>query len=104
MFAVDVTGRVYALDAETGAVRWDHALNDPSPFSPPLLTDEHVLVPTNSGTLYAVDPRSGHLVLRVDAGGSFLRGLADAGDVLVAVTGVGDAADGRVRRGPGRRR
>ena len=69
VFAVDVTGRVYAFDAETGAPLWDHALNDPSQFSPPLLTSEHVLVPSDSGTLYAIDRRSGHLVGRVDAGG-----------------------------------
>jgi outer membrane protein assembly factor BamB len=92
VFAVDVTGRVYAFDAETGANLWDHALNDPSQFSPPLLTDEHVLVPTDSGTLYAVDRRSGHLVWRVDGGGTFLRGLSDAGDLLVGVTGFDNAA------------
>jgi outer membrane protein assembly factor BamB len=92
VFAVDVAGRVYAFDAETGAALWDHALNDPSPFSPPLLTDDHVLVPTNSGILYAVDRRSGDLVWRVGAGRVFLRGLADAGDLLVGVAGLDDAA------------
>ena len=91
VFVVDVTGRVYGLDAETGTQRWDQALNDLSPLTPPVLTDQHLLVPADSGDLYAVDPRTGHLVYRVDAGGSFLRGLADAGDVLVAVTGVEDA-------------
>ena len=91
VFVVDGTGRVYGLDAETGIQRWDQALNDLSPLTPPVLTDQHLLVPTNSGELYAVDPRTGHLVYRVDSGGSFLRGLADAGDVLVAVTGVEDA-------------
>jgi outer membrane protein assembly factor BamB len=91
VFVVDVTGRVYGLDAETGALLWDQALNDASPLTPPVLTDEQLLVPSNSGELYAVDPRTGHLVFRVDAGAPFLRGLADAGDVLVAVTGVGDA-------------
>jgi outer membrane protein assembly factor BamB len=92
VFAVDVTGRVYAFEAETGAALWDHALNDPSHFSPPLLTDDHVLVPTDSGTVYAVDRRSGHLVFRVDGGGTFLRGLADAGDLLIAIRGFENAA------------
>jgi outer membrane protein assembly factor BamB len=86
-----VTGRAYGLDAETGAVLWDQALNDPSPLTPPVLTAAHLLVPTNSGSLYAIDRRTGHLAFRIDAGGAFLRGLADAGDVLVAVTGVEDA-------------
>jgi outer membrane protein assembly factor BamB len=91
VFAVDVTGRVYAFDAETGAARWDHALNKVSQSSPPLLTHDHVLVPTDSGTLYAVDRGSGRLVWRVDGGTSLLRGLADAGEVLVGVTGAHDA-------------
>ncbi|MDQ4107731.1 MAG: PQQ-binding-like beta-propeller repeat protein [Actinomycetota bacterium] len=91
VFAVDVTGRVYAFDAETGAGLWDHALNAVSQSSPPLLTDDHVLVPTDAGTLYAVDRRSGHLIWSVDPGRAFLRGLADAGDLLVGVTGAGDA-------------
>jgi outer membrane protein assembly factor BamB len=91
VYAVDVTGRAYGLDAETGTVLWDHALNDPSPLTPPVLTDAHLLVPTNSGSLSAIDRRTGHLVFGIDAGEAFLRGLADAGDVLVAVAGVGDA-------------
>lgn len=91
VFAVDGTGRVYALDAETGAERWDHALNDPATASPPLLTDDHVLVPTGSGILYAIDRETGHLVFETSAQGSLLRGLADAGELLVAVSGVGDA-------------
>jgi len=91
VFAVDVTGRVYALDAETGAELWDHALNEASQLSPPVLTADQVLVPTNSGMLHAVDRRTGHLVFRVDSGGSLLRGLADAGNVLIGVTGIGNA-------------
>jgi outer membrane protein assembly factor BamB len=92
VFAVDVTGRVYAFDAETGAALWDHALNDPSQFSPPLLTDDQILVSTDSGTLYAVDRGSGHLVWRAHGGGTFLRGLSDAGDLLVGVRGLDNAA------------
>lgn len=93
VYVVDVTGRVYSLDAETGEIRWDHALNDPSPVSPPLLTPEHVLVATDSGTLSAIDRDAGHLVWEVDATErGFLRGLADAGGSLVAVAGSDDAA------------
>ena len=91
VYAVDVTGRAYGLDAETGTELWDHALNDPSPLTPPVLTDAHLVVPANSGSLYAIDRRTGHLAFQIDGGGVFLRGLADAGDVLVAVSGVDDA-------------
>jgi hypothetical protein len=55
------------------------------------LTEEHVLVPANSGTLYAVDRTSGHLVSRFETDQTLLRGLADGGDVLVAVAGFEDA-------------
>jgi outer membrane protein assembly factor BamB len=91
VFAVDVTGRVYAFDAETGLPLWDHASNTVSQSSPPLLTDDDVLVPTDAGTLLAIDRTSGHLVWRVDGRKVFLRGLADAGDLLVGVTGADDA-------------
>ena len=89
VFAVDLTGRAYAFDAESGALLWDHALNDPSRFSPPLLADGQLLVPTDSGTLSAIDTETGHLV----GGGrraDFLRGLADAGDRIVGATGFDD--------------
>lgn len=91
VFVVDVTGRVYALAAETGAELWDHALNDPAPAAAPLLTEDHVLVPTDSGIVSAVDRETGHLVSRSRDQGSFLRGLADAGDRLVGVTGFDNA-------------
>ncbi len=91
VFAVDETGRAYALDAETGEQLWDFALNDSSPVSPPLLTDRHVLVPTDSGTLYALDRARGHLVWRSAPVARLLRGLADGGDVLVGVSGLDDA-------------
>jgi outer membrane protein assembly factor BamB len=88
VFAVDVTGRAYAFDARTGAPLWDHPLNDPSRFSPPLLADGQLLIPTDSGTLSAIDTATGHLRWTVDAGADFLRGLADAGEQLVAATGI----------------
>lgn len=102
VFVVDVTGRVYALDAETGAPLWDQALNDPSQFTPPLLTSEHILVPSDSGTLYAVDRRTGRLVWRIDGGGRFLRGMSDGGDVLVGVTGFENATLVAFGADPGR--
>jgi outer membrane protein assembly factor BamB len=92
VIAVDATGRVYAFDAETGAELWDHALNDASSLSPPVLTEDHVLVPSDAGVLYAVDRSTGHLASRVDTGLPFLRGLADAGETLIGVARRGDAA------------
>ena len=92
IYVVDVTGRAYALDAATGEIRWDHALNDPSPVSPPVVAADDVLIATDSGTLDAIDRATGHLVWRVDATGrGSLRGLAEADDALVAVAGTDDA-------------
>jgi outer membrane protein assembly factor BamB len=99
--AMDVSGRVYGLDAETGALRWDQALNDASLQALPVATGEHVLVPTDSGTLTAVDLATGHVAWRVDAGASLLRGLADAGEVLVGVTGFDEAGVVAFARGQG---
>jgi outer membrane protein assembly factor BamB len=90
VFAVDGSGRVFAFDAETGAVLWDFALNDAAPGVPPLLTDRYLLVPASSGVLSAVDRQTGHLAWRTSPAGLGLRGLADAGDVLVAVAELSD--------------
>lgn len=102
VFVVDVTGRVYAFDAETGDPQWDFALNDPSRYSPPLLTDDHVLVSTDSGRLSAIDRASGHLVWEGESGGTFLRGVSDAGDLLVGVMGFENAAMVAFGADPGR--
>jgi outer membrane protein assembly factor BamB len=91
VFAVDVTGRVFAFDARSGVTEWDHALNDTSSLSTFLVTPEHVLVTTDAGVVHAIDRGTGHLRSSLDVGGSFVRGLADAGEVLVAVDGVEDA-------------
>lgn len=100
VIAVDVTGRVYGLDASTGEIRWDHALNGTSLLSLGLLAGDQVLVPTDDpGSVAAIEVETGHLVWRVNASASLVRGLADAGDVLVAVTGFDDA--GLVAFGPG---
>jgi outer membrane protein assembly factor BamB len=92
VYAVDVTGRVYALEAATGVIRWDFALNDPSSISPPIVATGQVFVPTDSGGLDAINAETGHLLWRLEATGrGFLRGLADAGDTIVAVAGFDDA-------------
>ena len=101
VFAVDVTGRVYAFDAETGAALWDHALNDPSQFSPPLLADDHILVSTDSGTLYAVDRRSGDLVWRDRRRRNLPPGLVGRGRPSGRCHGFQERSAGRVRGGPG---
>ena len=90
VFAVDGSGRAFAFEAETGAVLWDFALNDAAPGVPPLLTDRYLLVPASSGVLFAVGRRTGHLAWRTSPAGLGLRGLADAGDVLVAVAELSD--------------
>ena len=91
VFVVDVAGSVHAIDAETGAEVWDFALNDLT-RSPLLVAGSQVLVASDSGTLAALDRRSGHLVWRSPNAGDFLRGLADAGDTIVAVAGGSDAS------------
>ena len=89
--ALDASGRVYALDLGSGRIRWDHALNDASVLSVPVVAEDQVLVPSDSGTVHALDLAEGTLVWRLDVGAPLVRGLADAGDVLVAVTGFDDA-------------
>lgn len=65
-------GRVYALDARTGAVRWSFATTDHVYSSPALLEDARgsvraVVVGSTDGSVYALSP-AGRLQWRYDTG------------------------------------
>jgi outer membrane protein assembly factor BamB len=85
VIAADIGGQVYRFDAADGARAWDHALNVPVLRSSPVLLDEHVLVASQDGDLFAVERDSGDLVWRGSAGAGVLRTPAVVGDLVVGV-------------------
>ena len=72
-----------------------------STFGPPVLTGDQVLVPANSGTLYAVDRASGHLVSRIETGETLLHAGSPTAATSSLIAGFEDPpalAFGEIRR------
>jgi outer membrane protein assembly factor BamB len=76
-----VPGRLVALNAETGAIRWFRALPSPSESSP-LIDRGRVFFGSQSGTVYALDDSNGHLLWTYHASGSVKASLTLSGGIL----------------------
>lgn len=96
-------GNIYALDAETGDVRWTVETESPVATTP-ALTDETAFVGTQDGSAYAIDRRSGETrwtaTVADDGGVRAAPAVAD-GTVYAGTTngtvGAFDAEDGTPR-------
>lgn len=58
LYAADGRGRLVAVDARTGSIRWTWELTD-TQLGAPVATDEVVFIGDVSGTLYAIDRSTG---------------------------------------------
>ena len=87
--ALGQSGQVHALSASTGEELWDYAINAPVPRSVPATASATLLVPTNSGSLLAIDTESHDLVSRSAAGGpqGHIGALAVTPTLIVGVKG-----------------
>lgn len=82
-------GRLYALDAASGALIWQHQTDGPV-FSSPVVADGIVYVGSEDGRLYALDSATGNRVWQYATGASILTspavGTPAAGEGLVFVS------------------
>jgi outer membrane protein assembly factor BamB len=82
------SGAVTALDASTGAVRWDRVLPGTTYLggvaSSPVVSGEAVFVGANNGFLYALDRASGQPLWQYEVGTWVAAGPAVSGNTLVA--------------------
>ncbi|ADQ69280.1 WD40-like repeat protein [Halogeometricum borinquense DSM 11551] len=83
------TGYLYAFDAETGRLLWQHETND-GVISSPAVLDGTVYVGSSDATLYALDAATGDILWRFDADGPIMSSpVLDDGRVLFGtVSGV----------------
>jgi len=85
------TGELVALDAATGAVRWDHKLPGPA-FGATTSVNDLVFATTFEGSVYGYEASSGALVWQKQLPAGTNTGVAVSGNTLIAPAGVGLAA------------
>ncbi|MEJ2227144.1 MAG: PQQ-binding-like beta-propeller repeat protein [Alphaproteobacteria bacterium] len=66
VFAVDITGKLYALTRKTGKVRWVATLPDARIWNGPTLAGGKLWLVSNKGILVGVDARSGQISTKSD--------------------------------------
>ena len=70
-FGSSVTGKVYALDAATGDVRWTFFAEGPVRFAPTVV-DKKVYFGSDDGYAYCLDAKDGKLVVTGEKDGDWI--------------------------------
>jgi outer membrane protein assembly factor BamB len=91
VFAADIAGGLYRLDAADGERRWSYHLNEVVLRSSPVVSGSSVLLGLGDGRLVAVDVASGHLVWESAPSPGLVGTIALSSDAVIAVRGGRDA-------------
>ncbi len=76
-------GRILALDAATGAIRWEHKTGD-SVIATPVVASGRVFCGSMDGTIYALDATKGIQLWTHDTGGAVTTAVALHKDLVLA--------------------
>ena len=87
VFAADISGGLYGLDANNGERRWSYQLNEVVFRSSPVVSGASVLLGLGDGRLVAIDVSSGHLVWESDPSPGLVGTIALSTDAVIAVKG-----------------
>ena len=87
VYAADVSGGLYRLNAATGTRDWDYQFNELVVRSSPVVSGETALLGLNDGRLVAVDIGSGELVWQSEASPGAIGPIALSHELVVAVKG-----------------
>ena len=87
VFAADVAGGLYRLDAADGSRLWSFHVNETVLRSAPVVSGSYVLIGLGDGGMVALDVGSGHLVWRSPVTPGLVGTIALAGDAVIAVKG-----------------
>jgi outer membrane protein assembly factor BamB len=91
VFAADIAGGLYRLDAADGERRWSYHLNEVVLRSSPVVSGSSVLLGLGDGRLVAVDVASGHLIWESAPSPGLVGTIALSSDAVIAVKGGRDA-------------
>jgi outer membrane protein assembly factor BamB len=84
------TGELVAVDAATGAIKWDQKLPGPA-FGAVTVVNDLVFATTFEGSVYAFAAATGNLVWQKQLPAGTNTGVAVSGDTVIAPAGVGVA-------------
>jgi outer membrane protein assembly factor BamB len=87
VFAADIAGGVYRLDAADGSRLWSYQLNEVVLRSSPVVSGSSVLLGLGDGRLVAVDVASGHLVWQSAPSAGLVGTIALSSEAVIAVKG-----------------
>jgi outer membrane protein assembly factor BamB len=91
VFAADIAGGLYRLDAADGGRRWRYQLNEVVLRSSPVVSGSSLLLGLSDGRLVALDTGSGHLVWQSAPTPGLVGTIALASDAVLAVKGGREA-------------
>jgi outer membrane protein assembly factor BamB len=91
LYAADVAGGMYRLEAVDGARLWSFHVNEAVLRSAPVVSGSYALLGLGNGGMVAVDVESGHLAWRSPVTPGLIGTFALAGDAVIAVKGGRDA-------------
>lgn len=87
VFAADVAGGVYRLDAADGSRLWSFHVNEAVLRSAPVVSGSYALVGLGDGGMVAIDVETGHLVWRASVAPGLIGSFAISSDAVIAVKG-----------------
>lgn len=78
----DVDGNLYSFNTSTGSLNWKPVKPDGPITASPLVREEHILLATESGSIYAID-RDGKVLWSEEVGGKIYTTPIAAGDLTI---------------------
>lgn len=91
VFTTDLSGVVYAVDRQNGAVAWTQDALKYRKLSPPVMYNGYLVVGDYAGYLHWLDPQTGQIVGRIDVLDSPIRAQPVAVGNRLLVLGTGGA-------------
>ena len=79
----DVDGNFYSFNTATGGLNWKPVKPDGPITASPLIREDHILVATESGSIFAVSREDGRVLWTVEVGGKIYTTPAPAGDLTI---------------------
>jgi outer membrane protein assembly factor BamB len=78
----DIDGNIYSYNTSTGELNWDPVKPDGPITASPLVREDHILVATESGSVFALD-RDGKVLWTEEVGGKIYTAPVAAGDLTI---------------------